>query len=393
MTAIGSFGGSTSVGTGVNGTEVIVGSAQTTGDFSYRAFYLEPGATSTLRSLGTLSGNGNSYAYGINNAGQVVGTSETESGAVYAYRTLPNGGAMQSLGAFDGGIQSDGRAINELGQVTGTSRFGLFDTHAFLYSGNPGNGGTMIDLGTLGGSNSAGVGINSAGHVVGESDLPFDDTLGEAPRHPFLYRNGVMHDLGTLGGLYGSANSINASGAIVGHSSLTSDGSHAFLYTGVPGAGGSMVDLENWLNTANPVAGGQWLLHSASSINDLGYITGQGLFNGNNRAYLLDAIELVGIPGDANRDRSVNFDDLLRVAQFYNQSSGATWDNGDFNGDGVVDFTDLLALAQRYGTSGFADADFNADWAMAQSLVPEPACLAFGVLPTLLLRRRRRAIL
>jgi len=53
--------------------------------------------------------------------------------------------------------------------------------------------------------------------------------------------------------------------------------------------------------------------------------------------------------GDANLDGSVNFSDLVALAQHYNTASGANWDQGDFNYDGKVNFTDLVALAQNYG--------------------------------------------
>jgi hypothetical protein len=57
-------------------------------------------------------------------------------------------------------------------------------------------------------------------------------------------------------------------------------------------------------------------------------------------------------PGDANLDGSVNFDDLLRLAQAYG-TSARTFAQGNFNYDaaGNVDFDDLLLLAQHYGTT------------------------------------------
>ena len=55
--------------------------------------------------------------------------------------------------------------------------------------------------------------------------------------------------------------------------------------------------------------------------------------------------------GDINRDRAVNFSDLVVLAQNYNGVGGKTVAQGDINGDGKVDFNDLVILAQRYGTS------------------------------------------
>src|SRR5207237_4157672 len=57
------------------------------------------------------------------------------------------------------------------------------------------------------------------------------------------------------------------------------------------------------------------------------------------------------LAGDANRDRTVDFADLVVVAQNYGSVGGHGWATGDFNGDGNVDFADLVALAQRYGST------------------------------------------
>lgn len=54
--------------------------------------------------------------------------------------------------------------------------------------------------------------------------------------------------------------------------------------------------------------------------------------------------------GDATGDGTVNFDDLLVVAQNYGKSN-RRWTTGDFNGDNVVNFDDLLIVAQRYGAA------------------------------------------
>jgi hypothetical protein len=102
------------------------------------------------------------------------------------------------------------------------------------------------------------------------------------------------------------------------------------------------------------------------------------------------------LKGDTDLDLAVGFPDLLTLAQNYNSAGG--WASGDFDGDEVIGFSDLLSLAQNYGSSLLSDgsiavdalthARFGSDWAMARSVVPEPASLALVVAAGLLLRRR-----
>jgi len=54
--------------------------------------------------------------------------------------------------------------------------------------------------------------------------------------------------------------------------------------------------------------------------------------------------------GDANRDRSVNFNDLVNLVRNYNTTT-RTFSDGDFNSDGNVNFSDLVILARNYNTS------------------------------------------
>jgi T5SS/PEP-CTERM-associated repeat protein len=98
--------------------------------------------------------------------------------------------------------------------------------------------------------------------------------------------------------------------------------------------------------------------------------------------------------GDANVDGTVNFNDLLALAQNYNGTS-KEWFQGDFDYNGLVNFNDLLALAQNYNQSALIDvsafgADFASDWALAVALTPEPASLTVLMgLGALGIRRRR----
>lgn len=74
------------------------------------------------------------------------------------------------------------------------------------------------------------------------------------------------------------------------------------------------------------------------------------LADGNYRATAgSSTVDFFVLAGDVNRDRTVNFDDLLVLAQHY--ALPGNYSAGDTNYDGVVDFNDLLTLAQHFNTS------------------------------------------
>jgi probable HAF family extracellular repeat protein len=71
---------------------------------------------------------------------------------------------------------------------------------------------SVINLGTLGGSQGAAYGINNTGWVTGDDNLP-----GDQNEHGFLWRKGVKTDLGTFGGPNSSAPGFqNDKGVVVG---------------------------------------------------------------------------------------------------------------------------------------------------------------------------------
>ncbi|MFT3788892.1 MAG: dockerin type I domain-containing protein [Tepidisphaeraceae bacterium] len=90
--------------------------------------------------------------------------------------------------------------------------------------------------------------------------------------------------------------------------------------------------------------------------------------------------------GDINLDRTVNFIDLLTLANHYGQPGD--WYAGDFTGDGQVNFADLLQLAQSYGASVPTALSASFEFALSQWVIPEPSLLSTLGLTTLVLRRR-----
>jgi probable HAF family extracellular repeat protein len=101
-----------------------------------------------MTDLGTLGGGYSSVAYGVNNAGQVVGASGPlyGTGPTHAFITGPDGLGMTDLGTL-GGVDSYAYGINDAGQVVGYSQTtGNGQTHAFI-TGPDGVG--MTDLGSV----------------------------------------------------------------------------------------------------------------------------------------------------------------------------------------------------------------------------------------------------
>jgi probable HAF family extracellular repeat protein len=142
----------------INNSGQVAGSAERADDGIHHAVLWGSGGIVDLGDLGNLWPIPTALAYGINDAGQVVGGSYNDAGEFHAFR-WQNGG-MQDLGTL-GGDTGTAMAINEAGQVVGASRpAGSIPVHAFLWDGG------MQDLGALGWNQSIAYDINEKEQVV-----------------------------------------------------------------------------------------------------------------------------------------------------------------------------------------------------------------------------------
>ena len=171
-----------------------------------------------------------SSARGINNCGQIVGSSTF--GPSNAHPFFRNGGPLIDIGTFSGGT-GEGVAVNSGGTAVGYS-LGSQAQRAFIWRDANGNGisdpGELVDLGTLPlptHNEAFALGINNLNQVVGFSSNPdFDD-------HAFVWNqaNG-MQELPTINSIRPTqAYGINNGGNIVG----IANNQHAFFLIGFPG--------------------------------------------------------------------------------------------------------------------------------------------------------------
>lgn len=222
-------GDNESSGFWINNNGDVVGCSDTETIYGYPCTGLVPGQhafywsqSGGMKDLGTLSGATVSGASGINDSGTIVGYSNVKNQPSTNFVAVEwsSTGVITDLGTLWGGSSSAAFEINSSGEITGDSFLSDGLVNATSWTNNK-----IKNLGALKGSIfTAGLDINDNGQIVGESVFSYGPPFTS---HGFLWNGSTMTDLGTLwGGVTSLANGINSSGIIVGQSDGTSTLGH-----------------------------------------------------------------------------------------------------------------------------------------------------------------------
>ncbi|MFN0198939.1 MAG: PEP-CTERM sorting domain-containing protein [Planctomycetaceae bacterium] len=287
MTDLGGFPGynSDSIGRGVNSLGQVVGGSLHELN-RIQAFLLEGGTMTQLPGLTDFTRE--STATGINDFGHISGYA-TDGFSDRAVRWTEEDGA-QNLGGVLATVYSRGYAINDDGIVVGFYNEGSRD-QAFLW--HPVTG--MLDLGAVSGGDDFSQAYGISNTNVDSLDAMYPGSVvGVEDNIAFLWTpTGGTISLGSIPGgrdWESAGLGVNIYGQVVGYSDEGPGDDRAFLWQSDLG----MLDLTTLLDSS----GAGWQLTSARAINDQGWIVGDGWDPEENaiHAYLLIPVSAVPEP-------------------------------------------------------------------------------------------------
>jgi hypothetical protein len=418
------------------------------GDFSSRVFHIDDFKVA-IANLSIIDGQANQEddGGGIFNAGHLtlnrVLLSDNEAGFggnSFFEDPAPDGGRGGAI--YNSGVLtiSNSAILDNFGGQGGT---GYDDFSAGGAGGEGGYGGGIYNNGTLLLTNSTVAGNEAGlGGFGGDSDFGFGGDAGDGGWGGGIANNGdatlinvTVSDnysgfggfggqnggrrgrYGAGGGIYNRgdasftiANSLIADNDIgadypdasgdfksLGHNLVTaSDGSQGWLASDFVGSNNAPIDAKlDFLDyhggptpTISLLAGSPAIDKADKALLSTYALTTdqRGYARVYNRLPDIGSFEASsGYPADANHDGSIDFNDLVKLAQNYNISDGnRTWEQGDFTGDGNVDFNDLVVLAQNYNTTPGAPASASA------AAVTAPAVSATQLLASITTTKKKK---
>jgi uncharacterized repeat protein (TIGR03803 family) len=373
-------------------------------------FKLTPAGTlTTFATFNSVNGSYPQAGLITDSGGNLYGTTR-EGGARgrgSIFKLTP-GGTLSTLASFDNINIADGGShpvagltFDSGGNLYGTTRDGGVNDYGSVFKLTPGGSlSTLVSFSSAKGSfPQGGLIADSGGNLYGTTRQGGTADYGTIFK---LTPSGTLSTLASFSSISSgrypnAALTVDVSGNLFGTTSYGGTNDYGTLFKLSPA--GTLTTLASLTGasganpSANPYAG--LTVDSGGNFYSTAYGGGTSTVG---TVFKLASAGFISLIGDSNADNHVDFTDLVALAQHYGQLGNATWAEGDFTRDGAVNFADLVALAQHYGqsapsgfsTSAGASADFASDWAVAQSVVPEPATFAAVAAGWLALVHRRR---
>jgi probable HAF family extracellular repeat protein len=193
----------------VNDKGQVIGNSCFNGYIDRACLWEEDKPVTDIGALPSGEFNSDSRAYDINNNGQVVGSSTSSDGHTHAFRWSKDGGLEDLTEIDDGFIDAYVNAINDSGTMVGER-----NGRAFIWNKDTG----MCDVDVIGQDRYTGIDINNSGQVLGI----FGNFSSIGPT--FVWQEGVEATFlsalpGGTRGDYIWGNDINNLGQVVGESS------------------------------------------------------------------------------------------------------------------------------------------------------------------------------
>jgi len=356
----------------------------------------QPSGSRSITDLRTLGGT-ESYAYAINDCGQIVGLSRTAGNAA-THSFLYQYGQLTDLHPLNSAVivTIGPTGINNSGVVAS----GVISQGVYVPAIMDALSEQITVLGSLGGITSYGfngvaTAINNDNQAVGYS------YLDEFNRHAFLWQDGELRDLGSFGG-YSFARDINDFGIVVGSASEA-----------VNGVGVACFWDENGISALFP-----GVESSAYGINSHGQVVGQAVFGGANRSFLYQqgvATILPNLPTGRNGlARAINNagqivgdgDVISSIERVVDPDTGQVHFRTNYadhaflyDGQSILDLNDLVPTNSGWVLSYANDINekgeivgygtYNGEFHAFLLVIPEPSTIAFLVLGSLALVIRK----
>jgi probable HAF family extracellular repeat protein len=217
-TMLGTLGGRSTRVAAIDQRGRIIGMSQTERG-SYEAFLWQAGKLTSLGRLGGVSW----VPVAINGRGQIVGYS---NGLARRRVVLWQNGRLADLGSFGGVPDGSDLEIDDAGRIVGSRTTATGARRAVLWQH-----GKLTELGLPDDTWSVPVGIDAAGRVAGYGTVPGGET------HAWIWNRGKLTDLGALERV-SAATAVNAKGDVAGYSQTNDDAEHAVVWQA-----GRIVDL------------------------------------------------------------------------------------------------------------------------------------------------------